>query len=197
MREYGECVKFRLELYNSGRRESGGQQQLRGLRDEKPEGSVSGAGKKKGKMEGQRNGTHREPGAGSRLGRLLLILTGAAGEILGAVGARGGVHDGLLHAHVLWVDHAWLVGDVICVASVGVDALGIVRIHHGGRGIGAGGGYLRRHAVCAGGHVCHGVVRHLGLVDRAGDGADVFLLGIVTRDNVDEEVEDISLLDGG
>ena len=160
----------------------------------KARGKKFGTGKKEnGMVKGWWD--KQGPASGSRLRRLLLILGGSPGEILGAVRARGGVHDGLLHAHVLWVDHAWLVGDVICIPCAGVHALCVVRIHHSGRGVGRGRVDLRRHAI--GGHVGHGVVRHLGLVDGAGDGADVVLFGIVTRDDVDKEVKDVGFLNGG
>lgn len=142
-------------------------------------------------------GTENEVGCLSGLWGLL-FLGGSAREILGAIGAGRCVHDRLLHAHVLRVDHAWLVGHVVGVAGVGVNGLWVGRVHHSGGGICSGGIDLARDSVSSGGHVCssHGVVLHLGLVDSTSDGAYVVLLGVIAGDDVDEEVEDVCLLNG-
>lgn len=128
--------------------------------------------------------------------RRLLLLGGATGEVLGRVRLRG-VNDGLLHTHVLGIDHARLVSHAVTVTRRSVNLLGGLLVHHGSGGISGAGVDLTRHAIRSGGHVGHGVILHLRLVDGSGNRADVVFLGVVPGDNVDEEVEDVGLLNGG
>lgn len=128
----------------------------------------------------------------------MLFLCGTSRQILGTICARRCVHDRLLHAHVLGVDHAWLISHVVGVTGAGINGLGVGRVQHSGGGICSGRVDLARHTVSSSGHVSsgHGVILHLGLVDSASDRTNVVFLGVIAGDDIDEKVEDIGLLNG-
>lgn len=126
----------------------------------------------------------------------LLFLGGTARQVLSGI-ARGGIHDWLLHTHILGIDYTRLVGH-IWIAGRGVDMLRTWLVHHCSGCIGSLGVDLRGHTIGGSWHICgHGIVLHLsGINGAALDGADVILLGVVARDYIDQKVEDICLLNG-
>lgn len=124
----------------------------------------------------------------------MLLLGSATRQVLSGIAGRG-VDDGLLHAHILWIDYARLIRHV-WIACRGINLLSTWLIHHSGRRIGSRSIHLWRHTVRSGGHIGgHSIILHLSGVDGTTlYGTNIILLGIIARNDIDQKVKDVSLL---